>query len=360
MSIRIITEQNLRKWLTDLVNSNKLVIAPQTDGDLITYQILHSIDNLELSGKKLDFPFKNFLFPQTEPVFRYRWEDGKIVVYEPIENDLGYSDKNEIVIFGALPCDAASIEILDRVFLTNPVDIFYSKRREKLTIVGIACLDPPPECFCNAVGLSPFSSKGCDILLTRMNVNLSNNFEIGTAYEIEIITEKGQALLENIKADWVEPSTEEQEQYLKSLKTQIYNQSIASMTPRRTVELKPDLLQNNFDNPLWEDVGRKCLSCGVCAYVCPTCHCYDLVDEGNLKEGYRCKNWDSCAFGHFTLHASGHNPRSTQLERYRQRLMHKFSYFLELTNTNMCVGCGRCTKFCPVGIDIYEVRQLWQ
>ncbi|MDW8026730.1 MAG: 4Fe-4S dicluster domain-containing protein, partial [Armatimonadota bacterium] len=109
--------------------------------------------------------------------------------------------------------------------------------------------------------------------------------------------------------------------------------------------------------PVWEEVTRKCLSCGVCAYECPTCHCYDIVDEATLFEGVRCRNWDCCGFALFTLHASGHNPRPTQMHRYRQRVLHKFAYFLQTYGQNMCVGCGRCIVKCPVGMDIYEIVQ---
>ena len=114
-------------------------------------------------------------------------------------------------------------------------------------------------------------------------------------------------------------------------------------------------LDRDFDNPLWETIHEKCLGCGVCTFLCPTCHCFDILDEGDSTQGERIRIWDSCMFPLFTLHASGANPRPGGKERMRQRVMHKFSYFLDNHEQPSCTGCGRCIRFCPVNLDIREV-----
>jgi len=114
-------------------------------------------------------------------------------------------------------------------------------------------------------------------------------------------------------------------------------------------------LDGTFDNPIWEEIHQKCIKCGVCTYLCPACHCFDVQDETVGEKGRRMRNWDSCMFPKFTEHASGHNPRATQKERWRQRIMHKFNYLKENTGLYGCVGCGRCVEYCPVNLDIRKV-----
>jgi ferredoxin len=111
----------------------------------------------------------------------------------------------------------------------------------------------------------------------------------------------------------------------------------------------------NFESPLWREVSLGCLGCGACAYCCPTCHCFDIQDEATRTESVRLRNWDTCGLGLFTLHASGHNPRPDQASRWRQRVMHKFSYFVEKFGILACTGCGRCGRICPGGMAIAQV-----
>ena len=111
-------------------------------------------------------------------------------------------------------------------------------------------------------------------------------------------------------------------------------------------------LREAYDSPIWEAAGRKCLGCGTCSFLCPTCHCFDVTDDVRRGTGRRVRTWDCCAYPLFTLHASGHNPRPTPRERWRQRMMHKFRYAAENYGGPFCVGCGRCIRSCPAGMDL--------
>ncbi|MDI6787496.1 MAG: 4Fe-4S dicluster domain-containing protein, partial [Planctomycetota bacterium] len=115
--------------------------------------------------------------------------------------------------------------------------------------------------------------------------------------------------------------------------------------------------QGGIDHPIWAKITLPCIGCGTCTYLCPTCHCFDIVDEGNLKGGSRCKNWDACQFAMFTVHASGHNPRDTQSKRFRQRVAHKFDYYPDKFGRTLCVGCGRCIRHCPTDMSLLDVLE---
>jgi Fe-S-cluster-containing hydrogenase component 2 len=113
-------------------------------------------------------------------------------------------------------------------------------------------------------------------------------------------------------------------------------------------------LESRFDSPVWGEVARQCVGCSICAYVCPSCSCFDVQHEGNAWGGREFRSWDACTYALFTLHASGHNPRGDEGARYRQRLLHKFAYLApDDEDVTRCVGCGRCIALCPVGIDIH-------
>ena len=110
-----------------------------------------------------------------------------------------------------------------------------------------------------------------------------------------------------------------------------------------------------WNEPIWDEIAAKCVNCGACAFVCPTCHCFDVSDEGKGNKGKRIRLWDSCMFAIFTKEASGHNPRSQSTQRVRQRVMHKYNYFMDNYDEHLCTGCGRCVVVCPVNLDIREV-----
>lgn len=367
MNVYLIHEQHLHEWLAELVASGRRVVAPQAENGYVIYREVTRADTIDLDAPaKPDFPFKQILFPQTEPVFRY-WRTERELVVEDAAAEMSTvaehamsSAADEVVVVGATPCDAASLLVLDHVFLADPPDPFYARRRANLIVIGRGCSHAQPECFCTAVGLSPVSTQGCDIFLIPLDVDCCDELDIRSGFAAEVLTEKGEGLLANVEAKWIKPNGSEPEMWLKKLKAAREQAVRGEMLPRRELTPSPTELKKDFDHPVWEEIARTCLSCGICAFVCPTCHCYDLSEERQGRVWSRCRNWDSCAFGYFTLHASGHNPRPTAMERYRQRVMHKFCYFLEATGMNMCVGCGRCISHCPVGLDIYQVRARWQ
>ena len=312
-----------------------LVYAPVKDEDNVLFKVLErDMEPLVDYPNTRNAP-KNFFFPQTETMMRYmRTERG-------IELSGEEEGAQEAVLFGARPCDVRSFVLLDSLFDQEKYkDSYYIDKREKTTIISLACIQPPySTCFCTSVGGHPMSEEGADVLLTDMGDN----------YLAEFITPKGEKLLEKMgdfpKADDTvdEKKKELFENAEKEVKSQIPGKDI-----------KP-WLDNNFEHPFWDTIHQSCLACGTCTYLCPTCHCFDITDEVKGSDGKRIRTWDSCMYWLFTHETSGHNPRTSQKQRWRQRLMHKFKYFVDNFDAIACVGCGRCVMYCPVNIDIRKI-----
>ena len=250
--------------------------------------------------------------------------------------------EGEAVLFGLRPCDAMALEFLDKIFLDDPsADPYYRSRREHTLVIALACSEPDATCFCGSVGGSPAGAAGADVVA----------FDLGDALLLEAATEKGEDFLAKHGSMLTAPTAEEE-----TAKEELTRAAEAKLTAV-AVEGISDKLSKLYDSPVWESFGERCLGCGVCTYLCPTCHCFAFHDEKTAATTRRIRAQDACMFPRFTVEASGHNPRNTQGERMRQRVMHKFCYTVENVGDVFCVGCGRCVTHCPVNIDIREILQ---
>jgi ferredoxin len=283
---------------------------------------------------------KEAYLPRTETLFLY---DGDRVTEPPAAEGR--------VLFGVRPCDAASVLVLDRVFDTADYPtVYYGQRRADTFVVGMGCHRPLSTCFCTGVGLGPFSQAGMDVLLT----------DIGRRYLVQVVSDKGEKLLREMASleDGILSSAKEATPSELREQERIAREAEERLRTEVAIEGLEEKLDGMFDDPLWTAVSQKCLGCGACTYVCPTCHCFDIVDEGEGDRGRRVRIWDSCQYPLFTHHTSGHNPRPSGTGRMRQRVMHKFHYMVENVDATGCVGCGRCVRSCPVNLDIRQVLEL--
>jgi ferredoxin len=244
-----------------------------------------------------------------------------------------------LVLFGARPCDARAIGFLDRVFGGGRErDSYYLGRRESLTIVTLGCTQPRATCFCATTGGGPLSTEGSDILLE----------DCGDGFVVHAVTDRGaEFALENGlpgpsdgRSAPADPAGSAQG---------------PGIEPHIDLGALKTALDAAFDAPEWRTLTEKCIGCGACSFLCPSCHCFDLIDEEAAGVRVRERIWDTCQFPAFTAQASGFNPRPTGVERYRQRILHKFSYCIDDYGTPGCVGCGRCVSGCPVNLDIRQV-----
>ncbi|MBM4043249.1 MAG: heterodisulfide reductase subunit A [Planctomycetes bacterium] len=294
----------------------------------------------EIGNRKSEIPslpLKRLFFPETEVILEFndgRSKDVALCVPEP--------PAGERVVLGCRPCDAAAIAALDQVFAWDYDDVRYRQHRERTTIVAFACTEPHGHCFCTSVGGSPHGEAGSDVLAFPTEDRLKAGLRTGGAL-LKSLTVKGARLIERLH-DVVRPAPHGARPPEPPL-----------VKPRFDPDKIKPWLDAHFEDPLWTEATLACLGCGACSYLCPTCHCFDIVDEAVWNRGERRRNWDCCSFSLFTLHASGHNPRPTQAARYRQRVMHKFKYFPERFGRLACVGCGRCVRTCGAGQSLLSV-----
>lgn len=325
---KTITEQNLQLLIDALVQEGTRVVGPKRAGTMTVYEPLGTGGELSLAEMPRRSA-KEVFFPVCENILSFqRTEQGVTVT------DVDVCTFPETVLVGARPCDAAAAPVLDAVFSWDYRDEFFLERRKKTTVVGIACTTCDDACFCTAVGISPAETRGSDLFLTPLKEG---------GYACQVVTAKGEALVDRHGKLFADAAAATPQPLAEPA------------TARLDLQRIKEWLDNNFTSPFWTGISERCAGCGACAFICPACHCFDINDEGTEKEGHRRKHWDACAFGKFTNHASGHNPRDVQYERYRNRIMHKFKYYDDKFGQTLCTGCGRCIRACPVGIDIAAI-----
>ena len=329
-----IAKENLASLFALINENNELYLPVQVAGQ--TNFAAYTADaNVDLDTLKTVKSPKDVFFPQSETLYTCNKEENKLRITPEKLVDAPF------VVFGMKACDIKGLEVLDRVFLSDPVDSFYAARRAHGTIVALACHEPEESCFCKVFGVD----------CTEPAADVATWMIEGELYW-KALTEKGEKLTESVKsllADADEAKVEAEKSAVKE---------IVEKLPYSNLSLEGwngDVLTEKFNSELWNELYKPCLACGTCTFVCPTCQGYDIKDynTGNGVQRYRC--WDSCMYSDFTMMAHGNN-RNSQMQRFRQRFMHKLVYF-PANNDGMysCVGCGRCVDKCPASLNIVKV-----
>ncbi len=335
---KILTKKSFSKWVKKLESYK--IYAPVKNDDLWNYEIIDIPESIQPDYPNTVLSPKKIIFPQREIFLEFKASNEEGLEVKEI-----LPEERPAIIFGVRPCDARALTLTDNVFKGDFEDPYYWKRRNQTILIGLTCNIPPSfDCFCLSVGGSPHSKDGLDILMT----------DLEDKYYIESLTKKGNQLINLAKDCFEEPKVMDK----KDLEKIQANSEIQIKRQIKDIKKIPKKLKGMFDTPFWDKESLSCIQCGICTYLCPTCHCFDINDEvassAPLK-GKRVRTWDNCQFPDFTMHSSGHNPRPDKASRLRQRILHKFQYFVELYENFQCVGCGRCISKCPVGIDIIEV-----
>jgi sulfhydrogenase subunit beta (sulfur reductase) len=277
-------------------------------------------------------PSKANFLPPVEKMFSFQKNRDGYHIEVP-------QDEQKQLIFGIRPCDARGIAIIDKVFTDTYEDRYYLSKRKDTVLIGLSCTNPYDSCFCTSLGLKPTESADVDLMFTDM----------GDEFLVEATTDRGEKLL--AAASVVKEATKADEAKAKTVKA-----AVSGMVMRRidTKDIEKKLQARFSDKDYWEEVAAKCISCGVCTFLCPTCFCFDICDELIKKQGARYRGWDSCSFRLYTKMPM-ENPREEKWQRVRQKVCHKFEFYPMNYDVIACTGCGRCIRLCPVNWDIIQI-----
>jgi sulfhydrogenase subunit beta (sulfur reductase) len=333
--MRVIARGELGAWLDGLAARERLIAPVEVEGVVLYRTVKSSAEIAPLQGNasRPVLSVKEVFFPPTERLLLI----GKAI--GPGDGTRGQIrlretlPEGEQIVFGVRPCDARGMRALDAAFLhTQPADPYYARRRENTVLIGLTCPEMGPSCFCRSVGGAPDDPSDVDLMLT----------ETDKGYGVQTVTEKGRALLAGVEVREVEGTVPR-----SGLNEPIPIPDILAWPP-------------HFQDEFWQHSSERCLSCRICAYVCPTCRCFAVRDEAlpsaEGEEGFeRIRCWDSCAGDAYRRIAGGHNPRSEKGQRLRNRYFCKFYYYPQQYGPVACTGCGRCIESCPVNIDITEI-----
>ena len=325
--------------LIELIKTRGKLYGPVKGNGKYSFEEITDFKELDFNYQRTVIGPKKFLTPPKYPVLRF----GKEGTEEVLEQD------ETKIIIGVHPCDIHGINILDRLFLANIKDPYYAKRRENLIIIGHSCL-PDENCLCQSTG-TDIVEDGFDLFLTELK-----DFYliwVGSNKGLSLVIDAGELFTEDI-------SQEDIQEYVK------WQQQRSNMFQSKIPYFKymADIIHLNYDSPVWDQFGEKCLSCGTCSIVCPTCNCFNVDDKilMNAEEGVRERMLDSCTLPFYSMVAGDHDFRPKRTDRLKLYYTHKLKEYIGRWGQPSCVGCGRCVTFCPVNINVLTVSEalFWQ
>ena len=293
-----------------------------------------AVEDVDPDAGRTILPLKKFMVPQQLTMFKYD-RKGYQEQLENIQNR---------VVFGAHSCDIAGLSILDKLFTQNYPDPYYIERRKRTAIIGLSCM-PDKYCFCNETGTDSVD-EGFDLFLSEVGSDFYLVW-VGSSLGDDLTRKAEEVFDENVSSEDIQKFASWKKKREGTFKLDI---NLAAM---------PSIYELNLTNKVWDKIGDRCLACGSCSMVCPTCNCYNVTDTVALTEikGSRDRAWDSCTLCEYSLVAGGHNFRATRADRLKLWYTHKLEAFVGAYGKPSCVGCGRCLISCPVDINVYTVSK---
>jgi len=338
MSLMILEKALFNSFVERLISQSE-VVGPKRKENTCAFGVINNPDELFLDYTTTILPPKKYLFPQEETLLKFNLSEAPKV--EPVV------EIKERILLGIHPCDLWGIWEMDKVFADRNEDTNYLDKREALTIIGLECLNPDEYCFCTSVETAVPEECQYDLFLT----------DLGDEYAVIVSSDKGRQLVAG--DDAFQPARSSTLAEIKAKQDE--RAAKITSTIQMDVSELPLFFDNVYDSPVWESEGKRCYSCGSCVMVCPTCFCFDAVDqmELNLASGQRIRRWDGCMLQDFAIIASGENFRHTAEARLRHRMYRKYQYLMAKYGKSFCVGCGRCGRACLVDINpVSVVNQL--
>jgi len=335
MCLYTLPKTSLSPCIEALIEHYRLA-GPTSRSEHYIFEELTDPSQLSLDYTTTILPPKKFLLPPKETLFQFT-KDGQGTKLTPVE------DTHATVIFGVHACDLHAIQLIDRFFEQDHPDQAYRCRRAATTIVSIECLQPCSQfSFCKSMGTDSINEE-FDLHLT----------DIGDSYVCEVGSIKGAVLIDDCQD--ARPIKEDEIIEMNKIIGKRWIDFPDKLEP--TIDSLPSIMSLSYESHLWQELGERCLACGACNIVCPTCYCFDVADsiDFDLQHGERYRIWDSCQTDGFAVVADGHNFRKERSERIRHRFMHKGKYQFEMLGLIGCVGCGRCAQSCLADISPLDV-----
>ncbi|MBE9527737.1 MAG: 4Fe-4S dicluster domain-containing protein [Proteobacteria bacterium] len=337
---RLIDTRALRSLLGALIRDFRAFGPVDSDG-VPAFAPLGAVSELRLDLDPTHLSAREFFLPPKETLLSFALSENENGTKSAVTTAV--VEAKEQVLIGLKPCDIHAVALMDSVMAAGVPDVNYQKRRAATIIVGAECT-PDDTCFCASLGTEQVKEdSGFDLFI----------HELKRGAIIRVGTERGAKLLK--KYAWGRRATKAE---LEGL-TRYYESKLAAFTAKLNTpkEELPAVLAASDESPVWGEIGALCTGCGACNHVCPTCYCFDVRDAltSDQKSAERYRVWDGCTLDDFTLVAGGHNFRRTRAERLRHRFNRKLNYGVKKFDSLFCVGCGRCSRTCLVGINITEV-----
>ncbi|HOO97739.1 MAG TPA: 4Fe-4S dicluster domain-containing protein [Caldisericia bacterium] len=329
----VFEKEKVKKLLELLIDQFDSVYAPVSKGKKFTFDRITDPSQAKFNYVRTILPPKKYLMPQKEQIVSF--DLGKDV---PEFKETVEAPKQ--VIVGVHPCDLRAVSLLDKVMLSGNTDPYYKARRENTVIIGI---DGVPDEYSYETSVMDLRvTEGFDLFLT----------DLGDTVLVDVATPKGKEII--VKIDAKAANSEQlskREKAIESIK-QMYTAKID--TPAALIPLS---LEGKWDHKVWDEMGARCLSCGQCILVCPTCYCFNVTDDLDLtmKAGVRTRQWDGCQLADFAMVGHGENFRDDAGARIRHRFHRKFKYHIDSHSQTFCTGCGRCWEYCPSDINLVDI-----
>ena len=322
----IVTKKNLLQGLDKVLADYQVASLTKRCGQVL-YDVIESSSEVMLDYQPTVLSPKKFFFPQDETILEYT-SDGDICATV---------EAKSLVLFGIRPCDLNGFKILHEAFADDHGDPNYLAKVEQAVVIGMDCDQVcDKDAFCYKVN-SQEATVGFDIMLYASEDD----------YAIYIASNKGRKFVDKYLI--TSKATGDEIKAFKKRKAENFSEK----KPFKNLEKFPEIFEKNKHHSIWEKEGKKCLSCGSCIMVCPTCYCFDVCDEWqlNLKKGERVRKWDACMLAPFAVVGSGENFRHSATARLHHRINRKFNFLMKKHGQSVCVGCGRCVRACLADIS---------
>lgn len=333
MKYAVIKKDDLNKWLEHLKNKAKLY-APKKKENAFVFRPVKDVNDICLEYIPTILPPKKYYFPQKEKLLKFK--------VNPFKTSRAIEEFEEFILFAVHTCDIAGIQCMDVIFREGPEDPNYLNRKEKMAIIGIECLEYcDKHANCTSMG-NHVPRGGYDLMMV----------DIEEKFILHVNSEKGENLV--AKLDYIKEANEKDMvklERVREAKKKVFKEEFIA-----SVNKVSDVFEEKFASEIWKDIGKRCVACGNCTAVCPTCYCFDVVDEVDLSfnQGLRYRIWNSCQMDDFAKVAGGEDFRKGRDSRQRHRYYRKFKYPVDKFNRYFCVGCGRCTRTCMAGINLID------